>query len=104
LAVSGSTQGPIHILSLTGQSEEVIPTKFNDCQEFHWAADGKGLYVPDQIKKVTVLFYVDLHGRKHALWEQRGGGWVWARPSPDGRYLAIESSSNSSNFWTMENF
>ena len=104
LAVSGNTQGPIHILSLSGQPGQVIPAKFNDAQEFHWAADGRGLYVPDQGKKGTILLYLDLHGKKYHLWEQRGGGWMWARPSPDGRHLAIESSTNSNNVWMMENF
>ena len=104
LAVSGNTQGPIHIVPLNGQPDQVIPIKFDDAQEFFWAADGKGLYVPDQHKKSTFLFHVDLHGRTRQLWEQRGGGWMWARPSPDGHHLAIESSTNSSNIWMMENF
>ncbi len=104
LAVSGTTEGPIHILSLQGRAEQVIPMKFNDAQEFFWSADGNGLYVPDQTKKGTVLLYVDLRGRTHVLWKQQGGGWMWARPSPDGRHLAIETSTNSNNVWMMENF
>ena len=104
LAVRGNPQGPIHIVFLNGQPEHVIPAKFNLAQDVCWAADGKGLYVPDQINTATVLLYLDLHGRKHQLWEQRGGGWVSARPSPNGRHLAIGSSTNSSNVWMMENF
>jgi serine/threonine protein kinase/Tol biopolymer transport system component len=104
LAISGSTVGPIHILSLRGQPERVIPASFDNAQEFHWAADGKGLYVPDQTRAGTILFYLDLQGKTHELWKQRGGGWMWARPSPDGRHLAIETSSTSNNAWMMENF
>jgi len=104
LAVTGNIQGPIHILPLNGQPEQVIPTKFNNSQEFFWAADGKGLYVADQHKNSTILFHVDLHGRTRQLWEQRGAGWISARPSPDGHHLAIQSSTNSSNIWMMENF
>ena len=104
LAVSGNTQGPIHILPLNGQPEQIIPAKFNDSQEFHWSADGKGLYVPDHTKESTVLLYLDLRGRKHVLWEHRGGGWIWARPSPDRRHLAIETSTDSNNVWMMTNF
>ena len=104
VAVSRNTQGPIHLLSLKGAPEQVIRAKFNDSQEFHWAADGRGLYVPDQTKRGTVLLHVDLRGKTQVLWEQRGGGWIWARPSPDGRHLAIESSANSNNVWMMENF
>jgi len=104
LAVSGNPQGPIHILSLRNQAEQVIPAKFNNAGEFHWAADGRGLYVPDQTVRGTVLSYLDLHGNAHVLWVNPSGWPIWARPSPDGRHLAIENSSGTSNIWMMENF
>jgi len=104
LAICGNPEGPIHILSLRGRPEQVIPRKFTGVQEFHWAADGKGLYVPDQTKRGIVLSYVDLQGNARMLWETRGGGAVWARPSPDGRHLAIGSLTLRNNVWLMENF
>jgi Tol biopolymer transport system component len=105
LAVSESFQGPIHILSLRGLAEQVIPAKFNYLMgDFSWAADGKGLYVPDRTKGSSVLSYLELNGSSHVLWENRGGGGIWARPSPDGRHLAISSFSASNNVWMMENF
>ncbi|MGA7928078.1 MAG: protein kinase [Candidatus Sulfotelmatobacter sp.] len=104
LAVSGNPHGPIHILSLRGHGEQVIPTKFNNAGEFHWAADGRVLYVPDQTKRGTVLSYLDLHGNTRVLWVNPSGWATWARPSPDGRHLAIEHVSATSNVWMMENF
>jgi len=105
LAVSSNPQGPIHILSLRGQAEHVIPAKFNRLMgDIFWAADGMGLYVTDEAKRNTVLSYLELNGRTHVLWQNRGGGGMWARPSPDGRHLAIVNWSSNNNFWMMENF
>jgi serine/threonine protein kinase len=104
LAAMGNSEGPLHLISLRGKPEQIIATKFQRAQEFHWAADGKGLYVPDQTERSTVLYYVDLRGDSHKLWENHGTGWIWARASPDGRHLAIESITYSNNAWMMENF
>jgi Tol biopolymer transport system component len=104
LAVSVDRVGPIHIVSLRGQPEHVIRAKFNNLGEFHWAADGKGLYVPDHVKGRSVLFYLDLDGNMHLLWENPGGGWIWGNQSPDGRHIALEISNSSNNVWMMENF
>ena len=105
LAVSGNPKGPIHILTLRGHAEQVIPVKFNNLLGlFSWAADGKGLYVPDETKRGTVLSYVDLRGNTRVLWVNPSRWAIWVRPSPDGRHLAIESSSATSNIWMMENF
>ena len=105
LAMSGNPKGPIHILNLRNHSEQVIPAKFNNLVgDFHWAADGKGLYVPDQTKRGTEISYLDLHGNKRVLWVNPSGWNTSARPSPDGRHLAIQISSVTSNIWMMENF
>ena len=105
LAVSGNPHGPIHILSLRGHPEQVIPAKFNNLMGlFYWAADGKGLYVPDQTKRGTVLSYLDLYGKAHEVWVSPSGWAISARPSPDGRHLAILHSTATSNIWMMENF
>jgi len=105
LAISDYPQGPIHILSLRGQAEQVIPAKFNHLMgDIDWAADGKGLYVTDRAERTTVLSYLELNGRAHVVWENRGGGGMWAKPSPDGRHLAIVDWSSNNNFVMMENF
>ena len=105
LAVSANPQGPIHILSLQGHAEHVIPAKFNYLMgDIDWTSDGKGLYITDRVKRTTVLSYLELNGRTHVLWENRGGGGMWAKPSPDGRRLAIVNWSTNNNFVMMENF
>ena len=105
LAVSGNPKGPIHILSLRGQPAQIIPGQnFKNMGSFFWAADGKGLYVTDTVKGGSVLSYLDLHGKTHVLWENRGGDWTYGFPSPDGRHLAILSSTMNRNMWIMENF
>jgi serine/threonine protein kinase len=105
LAISDYPQGPIHILSLRGQTEQLIPAKFNHLMgDIDWAADGKGLYVTDRAERTTVLSYLELNGRAHVVWENRGGGGMWAKPSPDGRHLAIVNWSSNNNFVMMENF
>jgi serine/threonine protein kinase len=105
LAVCGNTEGPIHILSLRGESAHVIPgKKFQNMQQFFWAADGKGLYVTDTVKGGSVLSHLDLHGNTQLLWENPGGAWIWGLASPDGRHLAILSSTMNRNMWMMENF
>jgi serine/threonine protein kinase/Tol biopolymer transport system component len=105
LAVSGNPHGPIHILPLRGNGEQVIPAKFNNTMgDFFWTADGKALYVCDQTKRGTELSYLDLHGNTHVLWVNPSGWDIAARPSPDGRHLAIQSSIVPSNIWMMENF
>src|SRR5208282_1771741 len=64
LAMSGNPKGPIHILNLRDHSEQVIPAKFNNLVgDFHWAADGKGLYVPDQTKRGTEISYLEHLGK-----------------------------------------
>jgi eukaryotic-like serine/threonine-protein kinase len=104
LAVSGNPDGPIHILSLRGEPERQLHSTLRNVQEFHWAANSNGLYVPTHSPEGAKLFYLDLRGNARLLWEDRGANWTWARPSPDGRHLAISSVGNSNNVWMMENF
>jgi Tol biopolymer transport system component len=104
LAISGNPQGPIYILPLHGGKAQVIQARFNDMQPFFWARDGKGFYIADRTKRGAVLSYMNLHGNAHVLWESPGSPWTFARPSPDGRHLAIGTASISNNVWMMENF
>jgi serine/threonine protein kinase len=104
LAISGNPDGPIHILSLRGETDRLLTSTLRNVQEFHWAADGNGLYVPTHTPAGAKLFYLDMRGSARLLWEDRGASWSWARPSPDGRHLAISSVGSSNNVWMMENF
>jgi hypothetical protein len=51
-----------------------------------------------------VLLHVDLQGNAQVFWKNHGFNTTTARPSPDGRHLAILGSTNDNNIWMMENF
>jgi serine/threonine protein kinase/DNA-binding winged helix-turn-helix (wHTH) protein len=105
LAVSQHIEGPIQILSLRGQPAKLLQTtRLNMQADFHWAADGRGLYVNSAVKGGTALLHMDLQGNTHPLWENNGSVNAFGIPSPDGRHLAILGWTKSSNVWMMENF
>jgi serine/threonine protein kinase len=105
LAVKHGDVGPIQILSLRGQPAQIIqPKGLNMGPEYHWAADGRGLYVGSTLQGRTVLLHVDLQSGAHVVWENNGNNTTWAMPSPDGRHLAMLGWTQSSNMWMMENF
>jgi serine/threonine protein kinase len=103
-AVITNPRGPIHILSLRGQPKRVIQAEFSNARDCRWTAEGKGLYVSDDLKRKSVLWYLNLNGSRHVVRETSGGGQIGAVPSPDGRHLAIGVPTTSSNVWMMENF
>jgi Tol biopolymer transport system component len=98
-------QGRIRILSLKGEAEREITVKgwagFNSVD---WSADGKSLFVSSQSPTSSTLLHVDLDGRASPLWDQRGSWRTWAIASPNGRELAIQGITSSSNVWMIENF
>lgn len=104
LALSRGPEGPIRILSLRGQPTQVIQVKGLDKMgSVYWAADGKGLYVSNGLNGGT-LSHVDLQGHAHVLWKSQGGVRTFGIPSRDGRHMAIQGSTLSSNIWMLENF
>jgi serine/threonine protein kinase len=106
IATTKTPAGPIDILSLRGRPVQPIRVKdWSNLLEFTWAADGKGLYVVAGLRGGHVLLYVDLQGNAHPLWESAGAsGETIAKPSPDGRHLAIQTWTTNGNMWMMENF
>jgi Tol biopolymer transport system component len=106
LAITRSPAGPLYILSVSGQLiRQIIVKGWSNLLEFTWAADGKGLFVVSGLPGRHVLLYVDLQGNAHPLWESPGAsGETIAKPSPDGRHLAIQTWTMSSNMWLMQNF
>ena len=70
-----------------------------------WAGDGKGLYLTNTRQPGMEVWYTDLLGRAHMLWVTNNVGRAeGALPSPDGRYLAIQTWETSGNMRMMENF
>jgi Tol biopolymer transport system component len=106
IAVTRTSASPIHILTIHGQPVQDINVKgWNNLIQFWWTADGKGLYVTAGIRDGKVLLYADLQGNAHTLWSSIGAtGEGEAHPSPDGRHLAITTSTTRGNLWMMESF
>jgi DNA-binding winged helix-turn-helix (wHTH) protein len=95
LAVIRSPEGPIQILSLHGQAPKEITLKgWSNIQSVDWNADGTGLFVSNGIQRGVVLLHVDLQGNAQVLWRNHGFNATTARPSPDGRHLAILGSTH----------
>jgi len=105
-AATRSPAGPIYILSVHGEPiREIKVNGWSNLQEFSWAADGRGLFLVVGVPGKHVLLHVDLQGNARILWENAGAsGETLALPSPDGRYLAIQSWVTNGNLWMMENF
>jgi eukaryotic-like serine/threonine-protein kinase len=85
--------------------QEVQIDKNTHLRNLHWAADGKGVFASAPNQHAADLVYVDLHGNVHRLWQLKGpNAFLFALPSRDGRHLAIQSSSGTSNLWMLESF
>ena len=104
-AVIAGPAAPIRVLSLRGQSEQIIPTKsWNAKQLLRWSANGKGFFITNAIKGGSQLLHMDMRGNATILRENDGGYYPWGLQSPDGKRLAVQGSSLDNNIWLMENF
>jgi eukaryotic-like serine/threonine-protein kinase len=104
-AVHDLPEGPYHILSLHGaELTKVQPRGWSTLRSCDWSADGKGLFISAPTVRGSALLHLDLQGRTHVLWEQPVGKVTYARPSPDGRHIAMVGWIFHSNVWMMENF
>jgi len=101
LAISRGSSAPIEIYSLHGHRLGITPAI--DKMSLLWAADKKGFFVARHLYDGTELLHITLKGRTSRLWKSHDEAG-WARPSPDGRYLAIFDSQQTANMWMMENF
>jgi hypothetical protein len=66
--------------------------------------DGHSLFVTHGVNGGSELLQLDFQGHFRPLWKNHGGYPPRGLQSPNGRFLAIRSSSESSNMWMMENF
>jgi hypothetical protein len=98
----GEAEIHLGLLSLSGGADREITVKgWGNLTGIDWSTDGKGLYLGSG---GDTLLYVDLKGNARVLWQYKGGDYIWAPPSPDGRYLAIGVHVTNSNLWMVEGF
>jgi len=107
-AISRAYEAETHIrlLSLTGGSDREIAVKGRPrLTGLNWSPKGKGLFCSSYSPQGSTLLYVDLKGDARVLWQSKAVLGVFGGvPSPDGRYLAIQSEVSSSNVWMVEGF
>jgi WD40 repeat protein len=105
-AISRTAETHIRLLSLTGGSDREIAVKGRPrLTALNWSPDGKGFFCGSYSPQGSSFLYVDLKGDARVLWQSKAFPAVLGGvPSPDGRYLAIQSEVFSSNVWMVEGF
>jgi hypothetical protein len=103
LTQAGSSQ--IDVLSLlTGAVEHVAAASPHDWYPVAWTPGDKGFFVPAETPTGIALLEIDLTGKTHVLWDQKGATRTWGIPSPDGRLLAVLNWTVDSNIWIIQGF
>jgi Tol biopolymer transport system component len=98
-------EGRIRLPSLKGEPQRDITVEgWAGLNSVDWAADSRSLLVSSQSPTSATLLHVDLEGHATPLWDQRGAWRTWAISAPNGRELAIQGMTSSSNVWMIENF
>lgn len=117
IAILKQSEATITLLSLVSHSTQAIVVKaLSKLYSLDWSADGQGLFASALANGGSTLLHLDLKGNAQTLWYSKGGirapgdlfssGALAPRavPSPDGRHLAIQGQTVSSNVWMIENF
>lgn len=102
-------RGQVEIMSLRDRSwhEISLGPHWQQLQTVAWTADGKSLFVTCWKPDGTDLVRATLSGKVTLLGHTGHSLWQWARnplPSPDGKYLAFQSTSIDSNVWMLDDF
>jgi Tol biopolymer transport system component len=95
----------IRVVSLSGEIQREILVKGGAIVGVDWAPNGRGFFVgvfDETNQQPARVYFIDLSGTEHLLWQTRATDAIWAVPSPDGRYLAIRGSTGESNVWSIE--
>jgi dipeptidyl aminopeptidase/acylaminoacyl peptidase len=91
--------------TLSGKTRDVRVTGRNELFSITWAADGRSLLVAGKTPEgESALLRVTLDGKASALLRSTTTEILGAKPSPDGRSLAIAEKSVYNNVWQIENF
>jgi len=113
--LGGQTNPGIQILSLADKTQRTMPVPgWATIDGVDWSADGKSLWVGafntknswrvEGFLETFALLNIDLDGKVIATLPKGDVSFRWAIPSPDGRRLALEGATYSSNVWLLKNF
>jgi Tol biopolymer transport system component len=103
IAIPRNHEGRIDIVWLNGRAPQQITVKgWSTLTGAVWAADGKSLFVYTSKDRGAVLLKVDEQGNARVLGTYPDISYTV--PSPDGRHLAIQVTTQNANLWMMENF
>ena len=82
-----------------------IEPGWGQLEDLGWTADGKGFFATSILADAQNLLHITLAGKVDLLFRQ-GHTQHLNRPlpSPDGRYLAFQTTTVDSNVWMLENF
>jgi len=98
-------QGTILIRRINGPAIPDITVKgWPGIDNMDFAADSKALIMNSIPNGRKILLYVDLSGNARVLWQPESPHVGFAVPSHDGKYLAIEGETISSNIWSLKDF
>jgi len=95
----------VRVLSLAdGRTRDIGVPGWAEMYSLDWAADSKSLWAAVNNRTgAQALLDIGLDSKVRTMLSEHGVDleW-WAVPSPDGRRLAIDKYSNSSNVWLLE--
>jgi eukaryotic-like serine/threonine-protein kinase len=102
----GEAKIQIRFLSLSGGSDREITVTggWANMTNLDWSANENALFCGSQSSRSSTLLHVDLKGNARVLWQHEGGRGLAGIPSPDGRYVAINTSVTSGNVWIVGSF
>ncbi len=100
-------EGQIEVLTLLDHAwrEVSVEPGWGQLWDIAWAADGKGFFVTSFLPDSYNLLYVMLGGKVRPLFHNSLREPMYNPiPSPDGKYMAWEGTTDDSNAWILENF
>jgi DNA-binding winged helix-turn-helix (wHTH) protein/Tol biopolymer transport system component len=96
----------VQIFSVTGEwKRDIAVPGWVEIYGLDWAPDLMSLWAcARDTRGKSGLLNLVLDGSVRTMLSTPNLDLEWALPSPDGRHLAINGESNSSNVWLLENF
>jgi Tol biopolymer transport system component/DNA-binding winged helix-turn-helix (wHTH) protein len=93
----------IRLVSLPTLAERTMAVQGAQAiRSLDWAADSRSIWATTLGEEENALVNIDLEGHARVVWRPKNKSVGWAIPSRDGKYLAINVSTDSGNVWMLE--